>query len=298
MDLLEKFNALKVEADTRISPLDKEFCEKHQRAYEAAIQSLQELSFFWADMEKAQREALAGLRDPHSSYMAYLTFHDGDNLSTDKIDTHIESLHRKLISNIVYHFNTAYKVSIPSDDVMDKLLPREPDSKNDEADQMYHKKLQSAFVQYEDVLEQIIFCLDGRSFSEQAFYELAEKCHKAAWSSYDKTMKYERKKNAIRFIGYYCNMRNWGRQDEWALEDKMKTILRSAAHFETGCFDLYPLGFSDLLAYSRTSDNEQEFPTCKKVQRLKMFKNGRVDLYFSSEAFAEEFANKYLGTVC
>lgn len=163
---------------------------------------------------------------------------------------------------------------------------------------MYHKKLQSAFVQYEDVLEQIIFCLDGRSFSEQAFYELAEKCHKAAWSSYDKTMKYERKKNAIRFIGYYCNMRNWGRQDEWALEDKMKTILRSAAHFETGCFDLYPLGFSDLLAYSRTSDNEQEFPTCKKVQRLKMFKNGRVDLYFSSEAFAEEFANKYLGTVC
>ena len=72
MDLLEKFNALTVEADTRISPSDRDFCEKHQTAYEAAIQSFRELSFFWADMEKTQRELLAGQPDSQASYIQSL----------------------------------------------------------------------------------------------------------------------------------------------------------------------------------------------------------------------------------
>lgn len=161
MDLLEKFNALTVEADNRISLADKTFCEKHQSAYEAAIQSFRELSFFWSDMEKTQRELLAGLSDSQASHMTYLVSRNGPEISEEKINEHI-----------------------------------------------------------------------------------------------------------------------------------------GVAHFETDRFGTYPAGFSDLLGYSRTPYREHEFSTCKKVKRLKMFKSGRVDIYFTSEDLAEEFVNKYLGTVC
>ena len=78
----------------------------------------------------------------------------------------------------------------------------------------------------------------------------------------------------------------------------MKDILRGMAHFETGSFCVYPLGFSELLGYNRLGKSEWEFSTCEKVKCLKMFKNGRVDIRFSSEIYAAEFAAKYLGLVC
>lgn len=301
MDLLEKFNALTVEADTRISPLDKDFCEKHQAAYEAAIQSFRELSFFWSDMEKAQRDLLAGLSNSQASHMTYLTSRNGPEISEDKINEHIESLHREFISNIVRYFNSTYNVSISTGDVVDGLLPQEPERgypRNEEAIQKYHEGLQSLSIQYKDIVEQIIFRLDGRSFSEQAFHELAAKCHQKAWNTYQKKAEYERKKGTIRFTGYCCNVKNWSWRDEWELEEGMQDILRGVAHFETGSYGTYPAGFSDLLGYSRTPYQEHEFSSCKKVNRLKMFKSGRVDIYFTSEAYAEEFVNKYLGTVC
>lgn len=301
MDLLEKFNALTVETDNRISPADKTFCEKHQSAYEAAIQSFRELSFFWSDMERTQRELLAGLSDVQASHTTYLVSRNGPEVSEEKINEHIESLHRAFISTLVHHFNSTYHVSISTGDVADSLLPEEPErkySRNEEAIQKYHEELQSLSIQYKDVVEQIIFRLDGRSFSEQAFHELAAKCHQAAWNTYQKKAEYERKKSTIRFNGYFCRVRSWSWQDEWELVDGMQDILRGVAHFETGSFGTYPAGFSDLLGYSRTPYQEHEFSTCQKVKRLKMFKSGRVDICFTSEAYAEEFVNKYLGTVC
>ena len=52
MSLLEKFDAVVVQADNRISETDKYFCETHQEAYEAALTSFKELGFFWEDMLK------------------------------------------------------------------------------------------------------------------------------------------------------------------------------------------------------------------------------------------------------
>ena len=57
MSLLEKFDAVVVQADNRISETDKYFCETHQEAYEAALTSFKELGFFWEDMLKTQRSS-------------------------------------------------------------------------------------------------------------------------------------------------------------------------------------------------------------------------------------------------
>ena len=295
MNLLEKFEAVTVEADNRITQEDREYCETQQAAYDAAVQSFQELDFFWADMERTQMELL-GTKDS-----GYLLSREGPSISDNQIRNHLEYLHRKVIGSIVTYFNSTYHVSVSIKDVCDNLLPKEPDcrySENESAYEEYHKKLRESKVRYEDVVDQIILLLDGRSFAEQAFHELAEKCHKAAWNMYQKKSNYERKKSLVSFVGYYCRYKHWRWQDDWELENKTKDILRGIAYFETGSHCRYPLGISELLYNYRQNDSEMEFPTCEKVKCLKMFKNGRVDIRFSSETYAAEFTAKYLGLVC
>ena len=245
-------------------------------------------------MENTQQELLG------SSDTSYLSSRDGPEISQRQINKHLEHLHQSVIYNLVHYFNSTYHVTVSADHVANNLLPQKPDLRiyeNKEAHDAYHEKLRAAKVRYEDVVDQIILLLDGRSFAEQAFHELTEKCHKAAWNLYHNKMNYERKKALISFNGYFCAIYHYSWQDEWTLEDNAKIILRGVAHYETDSSNLYPLGFSELLGYNRSCSNEHEFSTCKKVKGLKMFKNGRVDIRFTTETNAAEFAARYLGLV-
>ena len=141
MDLLDKFDAVTVKADARITPDDKAYCEAHQAAYDAAIQSFQELAFFWEDMESTQKELLG------SSDTSYLSSRDGPEISQRQINTHLEHLHQALIYNIVYYFNSTYHVSVSADYAANNLLPQKPDLRvyeNKEAHDAYHEKLRAA----------------------------------------------------------------------------------------------------------------------------------------------------------
>ena len=152
MNLLDKFETVTIKADVRITPEDKAFCEAHQAAYDAAIQSFQELAFFWADMENTQKELLGG------SDTSYLSSRDGPEISQRQINKHLEHLHWAVIYNIVHYFNSTYHVSVSADHVADNLLPQRPDLKmyeNKEAHDAYHKKLRAAKIRYEDVVDQI-----------------------------------------------------------------------------------------------------------------------------------------------
>ena len=40
-----------------------------------------------------------------------------------------------------------------------------------------------------------------------------------------------------------------------------------------------------------------EFENCEKLERIKLFKNGRMDIRFTTEAYACQFVADYLGTV-
>lgn len=155
MDLLDKFDAVTVKADARITPDDKAYCEAHQAAYDAAIQSFQELAFFWEDMESTQKELLG------SSDTSYLSSRDGPDISRRQINAHLEHLHQSLIYNIVHYFNSTYHVSVSADYAANNLLPQKPDLRvyeNKEAHDAYHEKLRAAKIRYEDVVDQIIDC--------------------------------------------------------------------------------------------------------------------------------------------
>ncbi len=299
MELIQKFAAVEIQTDRRITETDRGYCEQHQKAYNAAISSFKELSFFWSDMNRIQRELLGDKNTPF--FYDYLVSREGPSISHAAIERHIAALHVDFIAHLVHYFNCTYSVSINSSEVVDALLPEKPVDRwqcnSIEVAERYQEQMQSLTIRYQDVVDQIILRLDGRSFTEQAFYELRGKSQRAAWNSYDKKAKYERRKDTIRFTGYFCRFRGWP-YDGWELEDGMRDILYAVAHYETGSYHVLPVGFTCASHYQTIENDVVEFPTCEKVKQMKLFKNNRVDIKFSSAKYAEDFEGKYLGEVC
>lgn len=298
MELLQKFAAVEIQADHRITEMDKEYCELHQKAYETAISSFQELAFFWADMNRAQTELLGDSEGPF--YYDYLASRNGPSISQCLIDNHIKALHIDFIGNLTRHFNSTYQVSVESWEISQVLVPKEPDDdwRRDypERYEKYREQIQALTIRYQDVVDQIILQLDGRSFSEQAFHELYCKCHSAAWDANTQKPRFELRKDTICFTGYFCNIKSWSK-DIWEVQEDMQNILWGLAHFETDSYRVLPIGFSLLLGHQGLKENVVEFPTCEKAKQIKLFKNNRVDLKFHSPEYAEQFINKYLGAV-
>ena len=72
MSLLDKFAVVEIKVDARISEQDKQFCERQQAAYTAALHGFQELTFFWEDMLSAQKTLLGEPDSPPRAYNQYL----------------------------------------------------------------------------------------------------------------------------------------------------------------------------------------------------------------------------------
>ena len=131
--------------------------------------------------------------------------------------------------------------------------------------------------------------------------ELKEKCHKEAWNSYTGKRDFEQKKAVLSFTRYACSFDSWHEQwhkgeYEIKLADGMKDVLRAIAYFEYGQIDYIPGAFHDLLGWSWTTTETERKCFMEKVKNIKCFKNGRVDVRFTSEEYARQFADEFLGT--
>ena len=287
MNLLTKLDAVEIKADNRISESDRAFCQMRQEAYDEARKILVELRQQWKGTLRQQEEKYG-----KEHYVAL------EGFSTFTIQQKITNLPSLFISDLVGYFNNTYHVSVSSGDIKDVLIPKEPRVRgwedNRSALSAYQAEMRSFSLRYETVLDQIFIQLGGRTFMERALDEIKENCHKAAWNIYRKTQDFEIKGDTIRFTSYACKFSDWLSSPEWELAEGMKDILRGIAHFETGVFGRYPRAFSELLGWSRVRYSQIDFD-CKKVKRLKMFKNNRVDVKFAGKSLANQFAEEYLG---
>ena len=298
MGLLEKFADVKIKDDTRITDADKNFCQAHQAAYDNAKSALSEFKFYWEDMLSNQRNLLSGITE---SPNLYLSSGSEINLSSARIDEQIKATHRIFICQLIQHFNKTYNISISTNDVINALMPKQPEVSRHfdklEEWKSYGKAMMELSLQYTDILEQIFVRLDGRNLQEQAMHELLEKCHRAAWNSYHKTPEYVRKKTVLQCSSYACSYSSGYQYESWKLSGAIKDILRGIAHFETGSFSLTPGKITSVIGSYDFNNDFIEFPTCKKLQSIKLYKNGRVDIRFATEEYAQQLIEKYLGTV-
>lgn len=296
MNALDKLATVQIEADNRISETDRQFCEAHQAAYMDAKASLNELEYMWTDIVSRQSKLLEPAAAVWNNVQKYTYL---PHFSEQDIRNQLEKLNDLFISNLVRYFNSRYKVSLDADSIIDMLLPHKPKkdyfSPNTEAVTEYHQKLRTMTVDYKEVLEQIFVQLGGRTFLERALDEIKEGCHKAAWHTYSGKAEYELKNDTVRFT-YGCRFDTIF--EKWSLNDSMKEILRGLAYFETEALGYYPAGIANLLDWSYKEEPVISFSTYTKLQSLRMFKNGRVDIKFKSKDYASRFVSEFLGLVC
>lgn len=294
MSLLDKFSAVEVKTDNRISEEDRVFCQTQQRAYEEAKDALIKIRGLWKDLVKNQEELLGAVMMDSYSKETYIRL---NGFSTTDIRNKIEYLPELFINAIVSYFNRKYHVSVSEMEVKKKLVPDSPQfdwekSRSNE----YHKQMRELTLKYEDVLEQIFVQLGGRTFGERALDELKEKCHKFSWNNYKGLPEYEVQNETIHFNGYACSFDAWLSRSVWKFNDGMRDVLRGLAHFETQQLDYLPKDIAFLVGYDDKCSSSYEFDY-EKLKRIRMFKNHRVDVKFASKELAHQFAEQYLGLV-
>ena len=291
MDLYDKFNAIEVKANNRISEADKDYCERHQAAYESALTSYAELLRISTQLDKTQKNLLSD--DDNKKGRTY-TMSDRDvNINEYSVRGHLENLQDDFIRNIVLYFCNTYAISISSSsfqrEIAEKCKSRDADV--DETEDLTRKTP----IKYETVVDLIFKEMDGRSFEEYAMYQLKERCERAIGAGGG---LYEHKKAVIRFYDSFCYASTRQRyaytEETWTLTDRAKSILEALAHFETGKFADYPGPFRSLIVDGESCTDLRNFYGCKKLESLKLFKNGRMDVRFTSPALAAEFEEKYL----
>lgn len=286
MSFLSKFSHVEVKADARISETDKQFCEAHQQAYENAISLLYELKFFWENMLESQKEILQPVGE--KSYQQYLV--DGSNisLSLPEIQKQIRHTHEILIEKIVDHFSGVYCIALSRSDVKEALLPERPKdrwgTKYDEQLEKYEQEIENLKLHYDQIIEQIFIQTDGKGLWEQAEHQLKVRCREAGHSY--RGPNYTLKKHTLQF--------SYGVSSDRTTSNSTKDIFRGLAHFETGKIGIIPDEFTKLFHY-RLPDDTIEFEHTKKVLKIRAFMNGRLDIRFTEEAYAVQFAKEYLG---
>ena len=298
-NIFEKLLSLDIEQDDRITEADRCFCKAQEKAYHEAKEMLHKLKDVWKQISNKQADILREFEPDAYNLNKYIRF---EQFSESEIDEKIELLPQKFISSLVKYFNETYQVSIDRDIIAESILPSKserdiygPQRLNE---QTYHQRMQEILLRYTDVLNQIYIHLGDRGFTEQAIFELKSKCHKAAWNLLSGIPDYELKKDIVRLNNYACKYESWLYYDRWTLFDSTKNIIRGLAHFETGRLGYYPSDFTDLLGYDVINAPKVLLPNCTKIVHIKLFKNGRVDIKFSSDANADRFVTDYLGRVC
>lgn len=295
MGLIEKFAAVEIKVDTRISEQDKQFCERQQAAYTAALHGFQELTFFWEDMLSAQRALLGEPDSPPRAYNQYLVpdGDDGPKITIQRLRVQIDTLHQKFIQKLTGYFRSVYNITVEEKKIISELLLPKPPKSKKQALKEYLLWASSIQLHYEDIVTQILSCFDGRTPSEQSLQELCRRCNEAVWCNSRHKAKFERKYAVISFLGTFCSFQN--DRQHWTFTSNMGPVLLCAAHFETGALNKYPACFPSPPFDETYECNQMDFGGCEKLAQLRLFKNGRVDLRFTSEDYANQFIDAYLG---
>lgn len=325
MSLLNKFSHVEIKADTRISEADKAVCLREQEAFDKSGPALEQLADLYDALDAEQRGILG--EDTKDFYNPYMRT-DGFRFASDDARRAMEARNEKFIDRVVSYFTRTYSVELnayeikkhlipekPSDDFIDTRRYRGWDNMTEEERADFNKKcaehkelvaqhtnlLRHLPLRYEQIVDEIITQLGGFSFQERAMNEMLARCwsvgHRKDWRT-DKTVEeFEVKNDTLKLLdsGYWCRCHDdsWRSYPEWSASDALKHVLEAVAHFQCGRMNEGHLWFPELFRYD-TKNNVFPINNMEKVKNIKLFKNGRVDIKFSSAAYAQEFVENYL----
>lgn len=293
MDLLEKFSSVEIKVSDCMTEADRQFCQRHQEAYQDAVTGFYQIGGLLSDMYRQQKAVLFDPEDCKDAWKdKYLVSSWWHEIDVNYLLNHIFTLHAEFIDTLVSYLNTAYHLSISSFSIAASLLPEEPARicAEDEFD------WSPVVLRYEDAVAKILAGFNGRTFAEQGPYQLLEQCHSAAWLG--QKSNFSQQKNLVKILKSACDYGYYNGCEQWRIHDGAKGVLKALAYFETGVFGQYSDGIADLLSEKdRLWYDLWELEDCKKLEKIRLFKNGRMDIRFTGEGYARQFVADYFGSV-
>lgn len=313
MSLMEKFSAVEIKADNRISEDDKAFCLRQQEAFDKAGPALQKVAEAMAAAKAEQAGILTADDDFIDRYV-------GGDCDVDGVYDAMKKRNRTFISTVVNYFSRKYSVELDKREIEERLIPTGPKEPNlpwggygnmsedeiasyrQELDaykvekDKFEQSLRTLPLRYEQVVDEIFVQLGGFSFQEKAMNEFLSRTWNCCHSTYrDNAEEFEIKNDTLKLTGYWCGCKDdsWRSHDEWESTGSLKTLLNALAWYECGRMDEGNLWFPELFRYG-TDRNFFETYNMKKVKSVKLFKNGRVDIKFRSVAYVQEFVETCL----
>lgn len=264
--LLNKFDMVTIENDTRISEFDRKYCEKQERMYNEAVTAM-----------KQTLELFKGIYENYSdsdkkNYKHYIDSHS----DIRHIEDRLTDFKNSFIHRIISHFEKTYNVTLRDSDI--------------------NRKYKDIEVTYNNIVDEIFEQLGGFNFEEKAVNELIKACKETVYN--DTKIKVTKNKLSIQDFVYWQSY-SWDNSYTIGYSDgKVNSLFKALSHFEEGSTDTlfyYDQIYEQLNAGSREYDILSKFEIGYNiVESIKFFKNGKVEIVFQTHEQAQQFATTYL----
>jgi len=276
MNLLEKFDNLEIKNDNRIPEEDRIFCEEQENIYKKLINIYNEFAIKLKEIKILSEEHGNKYGEQGSYFYKMKTAYNSSH-GVSGIEETRDKIKNELIDCICSYFGQKYKVTLNTDTI---------------------KKKYNLNITYDNIIDEIFIQLNGFSFKEKAVLEIKNKI--------SEILKYKKdisiKKNKLIVQSFF-----W--VDEWAKKygnykvgyqsrDNFYSLFKAISCFEQ---DITENIYEDILYRIDRLKNDDVFcehvMLCIKVESIKLFKNGKIEIKFISNEYAQQFAREYLNYI-
>ncbi len=264
-NILNKFQNFELKQEDKIPAEDKETCEKIQSIYENALSTYKKWYNIYQETSKSVNE--------HNYY--------GLKIKDLSICEVIQDLHENLIYQIYNYFSSKYHVEIINNY-----------SNKNKYDYNYsNNTINIAPLDYKVYVDDILKQLNGLDFKSLRINQLKEKVKYMCKNRYSNEWEIEIKGNTIKFN----DLLSWG---YWGTaSDKLLIIESALSWFEFEEETKIPeFNYTRNMYYIKWDEiNPIMELSTKKIKSIKFFKNGKMDIKFSSPEIARKFISEWCG---
>lgn len=270
MGLLDKFDSIVISNDTRITEADKTFCEEQQAIFNRSIEIYQDILPMVQELNNLDNDYDSNHKDNPKQNLNTCLSYSG----IPDIKSLIQKVKDNFVYRIFYYFSNTYQVSVDSD----KMLNKE------------------SVTNYNEVIDNIFFQLDGYNFQDKAEKELKERIRQATRVGRGDKLTLNKTKISIdNFFWLDQWDKKYGNYNvSYNSDENFESLFTAFSYFlykkAHNCFgNLY-----NIITKEKNDDIFKVHDIANNgILTLKLFKNGKIEIVFSSTEYAREFAKQY-----
>ncbi len=284
MDMLAVFDNIQINNEEKISLPDKEFCEHQQRLLDSSLDQIDKwYNFFLHEVQQYKEShritfaenGTVKTNPPYSPTEDYPSnYHEFEFRPFDTLNKLVERRFRAINRfgrTIISYFNNTYSLSISQDEPDETHMP---------------VKFRPNYLSYVD---RVIDHLGGRGFRETAEEEVIRRFHETVLGRYKKMPELKNNKiifyDVVRFDDfYYQNYQQY--HLSYSYQSGLNTFCEGIALAGNDSLNGSARIISGLNTdYMNITEPYSLFSG--EAEKMKFYKNGRIDIHFSSKATAE-----------